>query len=109
MLRTVFLNVITNLFTCVDPVLNTFTGVKYMAKVLTEKPSCFQITLCGVDWPRYIKSMSGLKKTSRMLIISAQINDSDTQSSTSESLAHAGKGRRKEDRTRHGLRCLGNK
>ena len=86
MLRTVFLNIITNLFTCVDPILNTFTGVKYMAKVLTEKPSCFQITLCGVDWPRYLKSMIGLKKTSRMSIIRAEINDSDSQSSSSESL-----------------------
>ena len=58
-----------------------------MAKVLTEEPSRFQITLCGVDWPRYIKSISGLKKTSRMSVIRAEINDSDSQTSSSESLA----------------------
>ena len=58
-----------------------------MAKVLTEEPSRFQITLCGVDWPRYIKSISGLKKTSRMSVIRAEINDSDSQASSSETLA----------------------
>ena len=58
-----------------------------MAKVLTEEPSRFQITLCGVDWPRYIKSISGLKKTSRMSVIRAEINDSDSQTSSSETLA----------------------
>ncbi|KAL9968891.1 hypothetical protein ACROYT_G021035 [Oculina patagonica] len=62
-------------------------GVKYMAKVLTEKPSCFQITLCGVDWPQYIKNIQGLKKTSRMSVIRAEINDSDGPASSSESLA----------------------
>ena len=58
-----------------------------MAKVLIEEPSRFQITLCGVDWPRYIKSISGLKKTSRMSVIRAEINDSDDQTSSSETLA----------------------
>ena len=58
-----------------------------MARVLTEEPSRFQITLCGVDWPRYIKSISGLKKTSRMSVIRAEINDSDSQTSSSETLA----------------------
>ena len=58
-----------------------------MAKVLTEEPSRFQITLCGVDWPRYIKSISGLKKTSRMSVIRAEINYSDSQTSSSETLA----------------------
>ncbi len=58
-----------------------------MAKVLTEKPSCFQITLCGVDWPQYIKNIQGLKKTSRMSVIRAEINDSDGPASSSESLA----------------------
>lgn len=56
-----------------------------MVKVLTEKPSCFQITLCGVDWPRYIKS--GLKTTSRMSVITAEINASDSQTNSSESLS----------------------
>ena len=58
-----------------------------MAKVLTEEPSCFHVALCGVDWPRYIKSNQGLKKTSRMLVIRAEMNDSDGQESSSESLA----------------------
>ena len=58
-----------------------------MAKVLTEKPSCFQITLCGVDWPRYTKTITGIKKTSRMSVITAEINASDSQTNSSESLA----------------------
>lgn len=58
-----------------------------MARVLTEEPSRFQITLCGVDWPRYIKSIRGLKKTSRMSVIRAEISDSDSQTSSSETLA----------------------
>ena len=58
-----------------------------MIKVLTEEPSRFQITLCGVDWPRYLKRIRGLKKTSRMSVIRAEINDSDSQTSSSETLA----------------------
>ena len=58
-----------------------------MAKVLTEQPSRSQITLFGVDWPRYIRSLIGLKKTPRMLLIRDEINDSDNQTFTSESLA----------------------
>jgi len=58
-----------------------------MAKVLTEEPCRFQITLLGVDWSRYIKSISGLRKTSRMSVIRAEINDSDSQTSSSETLA----------------------
>jgi len=58
-----------------------------MAKVLTEQPSRFQITLCGVDWPRYLRSLVGLKKTPRMSLISDEINDSDNQAYTSEFLA----------------------
>lgn len=58
-----------------------------MVKVLTEEPSRFQITLCGVDWPRYLKRIRGLKKTSRMSVIRAEINDSDSQTSSSETLA----------------------
>ena len=58
-----------------------------MAKVLTEQPSRFQITLFGVDWPRYMRSLVGLKKTPRMSLISDEINDSDNQAYTSESLA----------------------
>lgn len=58
-----------------------------MVKVLTEEPSRFQITLCGVDWSRYLKRIRGLKKTSRMSVIRAEINDSDSQTSSSETLA----------------------
>ena len=58
-----------------------------MVKVLTEEPSRFQITLCGVAWPRYLKRIRGLKKTSRMSVIRAEINDSDSQTSSSETLA----------------------
>ena len=58
-----------------------------MAKVLTEAPSRFQITLCGVDWSRYMRSLIGLKKTPRMLLIRDEVNDSDNQTFTSEFLA----------------------
>ncbi len=58
-----------------------------MAKVLTEQPSCFQIILCGVDWPQYVKSIPGHRKSSRMSVIRAEFNDSDSQTSSSESLA----------------------
>ena len=56
-----------------------------MVKVLTEEPSRFQISLCGVDWPRFLKSNSGLRKTSRLSKIAAEITTSETQTS-SESL-----------------------
>lgn len=58
-----------------------------MAKVLIEEPSRFQLTLFGVDWPRYMRSLVGLKKTPRMSLIKDEINDSDNQAYTSESLA----------------------
>ena len=58
-----------------------------MAKVLSEQPSRFQITLFGVDWPRYMRSLVGLKKTPRMTLIRDEINDSENQTYTSESLA----------------------
>lgn len=57
-----------------------------MAKVLTEEPSRFQISLFGVDWPRFIKSNSGLKKTPRLSMITAEINASDSQTNSAESL-----------------------
>ena len=60
-------------------------GVQHMIKVLTEEPSRFQIGLCGVDWPRFIKSNTGLRKTSRLSLITAEISTSETQTS-SESL-----------------------
>ncbi len=57
-----------------------------MAKVLTEEPSRFQIGLCGVDWPRFIKSNTGLRKTSRLSLITAEINTSETTTTSTESL-----------------------
>lgn len=57
-----------------------------MAKVLTEEPSRFQIGLCGVDWPRFIKSNTGLRKTSRLSLITAEIDASETENTTTESL-----------------------
>ena len=56
-----------------------------MAKVLTEEPSRFQISLFGVDWPGFLKSNSGLRKTSRLFKITAEISTSEIQTS-SESL-----------------------
>ncbi|KAL9968892.1 hypothetical protein ACROYT_G021036 [Oculina patagonica] len=61
-------------------------GVEHMAKVLTEEPSRFQIGLCGVDWPRFIKSNTGLRKTSRLSLITAEINTSETTTTSTESL-----------------------
>ena len=58
-----------------------------MAKVLTEEPGRCQISLFDADWPRFIKSNAGLRKTSRLSAITAEINASDNQSSSTESLA----------------------
>ena len=56
-----------------------------MARVLIEEPSRFQIGLYGVDWPRFIKSNTGLRKTSRLSIITAELNASDSQTTSTES------------------------
>ncbi|XP_078372526.1 mycocerosic acid synthase-like isoform X4 [Oculina patagonica] len=61
-------------------------GVEHMAKVLTEEPSRFQIGLCGVDWPRFLKNNTGLRKTSRLSLITAEINTSETTTTSTESL-----------------------
>ena len=58
-----------------------------MAKVLIEEPSRFQITLCGVDWARCMRSIVGLKETPRMSLIKAEIKDSDNQTYSTDSLA----------------------
>ena len=71
-----------------------------MAKVLTEEPSRFQVTLFGVDWPRYLRTLVGLKKTSRMSLIKDEINDSDNQAYTSESLAQSITLEKDEDKRR---------
>ena len=71
-----------------------------MAKVLTEEPSRFQVTMFGVDWPRYLRTLVGLKKMSRMSLIKDEINDSDNQAYTSESLAQSITLEKDEDKRR---------
>ena len=61
-------------------------GVQHMVKVLTEEPSRFQISLFGVDWPRYLKSNTRLRKTSRLFKITAEISTSQTQTSSESSV-----------------------
>ena len=51
-----------------------FQGVKHMFKVLTEEPGRCQITLLDVDWPRFLKSNEGLRKTPRLSIIRSSVN-----------------------------------
>ena len=58
-----------------------------MAKVLTEEPGRCQISLFDADWPQFIKSSTGLKKTPRVSVIAAEINASDNHTSSTESLA----------------------
>lgn len=50
-----------------------------MDKVLTVEPSRSQIMLFGVEWPRFMKSSAGMRKTSRLSIIAAEISASDIQ------------------------------
>ncbi len=57
-----------------------------MAKVLTEEPGRCNISLFDVDWPRFMKSYEGLKKVPRLSIIASEINASDAQISSTESL-----------------------
>ena len=57
-----------------------------MAKVLTEEPSRFQISLFGVDWPRYINSNTGLQNTPRLSMFTSEISVSESQTNTAESL-----------------------
>ena len=57
-----------------------------MAKVLTEEPSRFQISLFGVDWPRYINSNTGLQNTPRLSMFTSEIRVSESQTNTAESL-----------------------
>ena len=58
-----------------------------MAKVLTEEPGRCQISLFDADWPRFIKSNLGLRKTSRLSAITAEINAPESQTRSTESLA----------------------
>lgn len=58
-----------------------------MAKILREDPGRCQISLFDADWPRFIKSNAGLRKTPRLSVIAAEINGSDIQTSSTESLA----------------------
>ena len=58
-----------------------------MAKVLTEDPGRCQISLFDADWPRFIKSNPGLRKTSRLSHITVEINAPESQTRLTESLA----------------------
>lgn len=58
-----------------------------MAKVLTEEPGRCQISLFNVDWPLFLKSSEGLKRTLRLSIIRSTVNASDNETSSTESLA----------------------
>lgn len=59
-----------------------------MAKVLTEEPSRCQVSLFSIDWPRYLNSNPGLKKSARLSVIRTTMdNTTDRQTSSTESLA----------------------
>ena len=58
-----------------------------MAKVLTEEPDRCQICLIDADWPRFLKNKGGLRKSPRLRLIADEINTSDSQTSSTESLA----------------------
>ena len=58
-----------------------------MAKVLTEEPGRCQISLFDADWSRFLKNNAGLRKAPRLSVISNAINVSDSQTSSTESLA----------------------
>jgi len=58
-----------------------------MVKVLTEEPDRCQISLFNVDWPLFLKSSEGLKRTLRLSIIRSTVNASDKEMSSTESLA----------------------
>ena len=58
-----------------------------MVKVLTEDPGRCQISLFDADWPRFLKSNTGLKKTPRLSIVRSTVNAPDSQTNSTESLA----------------------
>ena len=58
-----------------------------MVKVLTEEPGRCQISLFNADWPLFLKSSEGLKRTPRLSIIRSTVNASDRETSSTESLA----------------------
>lgn len=64
-----------------------FKGVKHMVKVLTEDPGRCQISMFDADWPRFLKSNTGLKKTPRLSILRSTVNAPDNQTNSTESLA----------------------
>ena len=57
-----------------------------MAKVLTEEPDRCQIALFDADWSRYLKNNPGVGKTPRLSIIAAEVNNLDSEISSSKSL-----------------------
>ena len=58
-----------------------------MAKVLIEDPYRCQISLFDADWPRFLKSNAGLRKTPRLSVIATEISASESQTGSAESLA----------------------
>lgn len=58
-----------------------------MVKVLTEDPGRCQISLFDADWPRFLKSNTGLKETPRLSIVRSTVNAPDSQTNSTESLA----------------------
>ena len=58
-----------------------------MVKVLTEEPGRCQISLFNADWPRFLKSNEGLKKTPRLSVIRSTVNASNKETNSTESLA----------------------
>ena len=57
-----------------------------MAKVLTQEPSRSQISLFGVDWFRFMKSNTGIRKSLRFSLITGGMSISDGQTNTTDSL-----------------------
>ena len=55
--------------------------------MLTEEPGRCQIALFDADWPRFLKTNTGLNTTPRLSVIRSTINASDNQTNAAESLA----------------------
>ena len=58
-----------------------------MAKILTEEPSRCQISMFSVDWPRFLEINKGLRKATRLSIITSTMNIGDRETNSTESLA----------------------
>ena len=58
-----------------------------MEKVLRENSGCYQISFFDADWPRFLKSNKGLKRTPRLDEIWTESEASESQATFTESLA----------------------